>query len=62
MALPLDTWVQPHLFSPIMFVPWRANVIGWCGLLVCFCPLWGGVGQSPEIAAPPEALGTEEHF
>lgn len=45
-----------------MFVPWRENVIGWCGLLVCFCPLWGGVGQSPEIAAPPEALGTEEHF
>lgn len=58
MALPLDTWLQPHLFSPIMFVPWKANVIGWCGLLVCFCPLWGGVAR--VLRLPPHQSPLEQ--
>ena len=61
MALSLDTWLQPHLFSPITFVPWRAS--DWLVWVAClFLSLLGWGGQSPENAAPREALEAEEHL
>lgn len=48
------------LFNHVCSLESKCDWLVWVACLFLSPLGWGG--QSPEIAAPPESLGTEEHF